>query len=75
MNIGIDMMGGDYAPAEAVKGIVLYLSEAATSAALTLIGQKDKIDELLLQHTINPERIHIVMHRRLLKCTSILPKH
>jgi len=60
MNIGIDMMGGDYAPAEAVKGIVLYLSEAATSAALTLIGQKDKINELLLQHTINPERIHIV---------------
>ena len=27
MNIGLDMMGGDFAPLEAVKGIQLYLSE------------------------------------------------
>ncbi len=26
MNIGIDMMGGDFAPLEAVKGVQHYLS-------------------------------------------------
>ena len=27
MNIGLDMMGGDFAPLEAVKGVAEFLSE------------------------------------------------
>ena len=27
MNIGLDMMGGDFAPLEAVKGVKLYLEQ------------------------------------------------
>jgi len=28
MNIGIDMMGGDFAPLEAVKGVKQYLTKS-----------------------------------------------
>jgi glycerol-3-phosphate acyltransferase PlsX len=40
MNIGLDMMGGDFAPLEVVKGISHYLSEQTSSAHLTLIGDE-----------------------------------
>ncbi len=36
MNIGLDMMGGDFAPLEAVKGVSQYLSEQNNSADLIL---------------------------------------
>ena len=60
MNIGIDRMGGDYAPLEAIKGIQLYRSETASTIALTLIGKKGTINELLLQHKISPNNIHVI---------------
>jgi len=60
MNIGIDMMGGDYAPLEAAKGILLYLSHAQANVKLTLIGQKHIIDELLHQRIIPTNNIHVV---------------
>ncbi len=28
MNIALDMMGGDFAPLEAIKGVLTYLSDA-----------------------------------------------
>ena len=34
MTICLDMMGGDFAPLEAVKGIQLYLSETEVPASL-----------------------------------------
>jgi glycerol-3-phosphate acyltransferase PlsX len=61
MTIGIDMMGGDYAPLEAVKGIALYLSNHNIPASLLLIGDKEKIDPLLEEHGIRGQGI-TVMH-------------
>jgi phosphate acyltransferase len=53
MNIGIDMMGGDYAPLEAVKSISLFLAENNSSdIQLTLIGDKAQIQPLLLLHNL-----------------------
>ena len=43
MTIGIDMMGGDFAPLEAVKGVEQYLSGHNVPAHLTLIGNKAEI--------------------------------
>ena len=60
MNIGIDMMGGDYAPLEAVKGIQLYLSDNNTSASLVLIGDSDQIEKLLTENKIISEKIKVV---------------
>jgi len=43
MRIGIDMMGGDYAPQEAVKGVALYLQSTPQNVSLTLIGDEAQI--------------------------------
>ena len=41
MNIGLDMMGGDFAPLEAVKGVAEFLQQATADIHLTLIGDED----------------------------------
>ncbi len=45
MNIGLDMMGGDFAPLEAVKGAAEFLAEVSSGIHLTLIGDEEKIKE------------------------------
>ncbi len=60
MNIGIDMMGGDYAPLEAVKGVSLYLSGHNIPATLLLIGDQPQIEKLLAEHNITGEYIRII---------------
>ena len=60
MTIGIDMMGGDFAPLEAVKGINLYLSNHNIPPALLLIGNKIQIEQLLITHKVPTENIKIV---------------
>jgi glycerol-3-phosphate acyltransferase PlsX len=47
MRIGIDMMGGDYAPQEAVKGVALYLQSTPQNVSLTLIGDEAQVQPLL----------------------------
>jgi len=51
MNIGIDMMGGDYAPLEAVKGVQHYLSTSQNH--LFCIGDETQLKELFQQHGYN----------------------
>lgn len=60
MTIGIDMMGGDYAPLEAVKGISLYLSGHPSPSTLLLTGDKEQIDALLAEHKIPLQYIKVV---------------
>jgi glycerol-3-phosphate acyltransferase PlsX len=60
MTIGIDMMGGDFAPLEAVKGIQLYLSGHNIPAELLLIGDKGSIEKILDEHKVQAERIKII---------------
>jgi glycerol-3-phosphate acyltransferase PlsX len=60
MNIGIDMMGGDFAPLEAVKGVLEYLTGVNGLANLVLIGNKDQIDPLLVEHKVDSKRLKVV---------------
>jgi glycerol-3-phosphate acyltransferase PlsX len=60
MNIGLDIMGGDYAPIEAVKGISQFLSEQTHPAHLTLVGDQQQIKELLLQYHVPGDKITVV---------------
>jgi glycerol-3-phosphate acyltransferase PlsX len=60
MRIGIDMMGGDYAPLEVVKGIKLYLSDHNVPASLALIGDQTQIEALLKEHEIAGDLIQVV---------------
>jgi phosphate acyltransferase len=59
MKIGIDMMGGDFAPLEAIKGIQHYTEEG--NAHLVLIGDEDKINPLLTEYNI-PGNKYTVVH-------------
>src|SRR5690242_19970152 len=52
MNIGLDMMGGDFAPLEVVKGVSHYLAEKNSSSHRTLIGDEMKILALLKEFQI-----------------------
>jgi glycerol-3-phosphate acyltransferase PlsX len=48
MNIGIDMMGGDFAPLEAFKGVKSYFeNKSDTSVHLTLIGDTQAVSPYL----------------------------
>ncbi|MFN3666523.1 MAG: phosphate acyltransferase PlsX [Sediminibacterium sp.] len=60
MNIGIDMMGGDFAPLEAVKGLKLYLSSGTPAASLYLIGDETLIKPLLEEHQVTSPNLHLI---------------
>jgi phosphate acyltransferase len=60
MVIALDMMGGDYAPLEAVKGVQLYLAEADAPVNLILVGKQTEIESLLTEHKISSTAISIV---------------
>jgi glycerol-3-phosphate acyltransferase PlsX len=62
MNIGIDMMGGDFAPLEAVKGLQQYLLSSATNAATNLfcIGDETIVQPLLNEYNISSPYLHLI---------------
>lgn len=60
MKIGLDMMGGDFAPLEAVKGLQLYLSGTTSPANLFLFGDEAQLKPLLEEHQIPLEAVKIV---------------
>src|SRR6476620_5501061 len=60
MNIALDMMGGDFAPIEAVKGVRLFLSKPHQHVNLILIGDEKTISGLLTENAINDINISIV---------------
>ena len=61
MNIALDMMGGDYAPLETIKGVNLFLSENnKDNVDLTLIGDENKLIPLINEYQITSENITVV---------------
>ena len=60
MTIAIDMMGGDFAPVEAVKGIAQYLSETDSPAHLLGVGDPSALNPLVAEYALSPERFTVV---------------
>lgn len=60
MNIALDMMGGDFAPLQVVKGVQQYLSGNASPAFLLLIGNETQLKTLLSEHNIPDHLVKIV---------------
>lgn len=60
MNIGLDMMGGDFSPLEAVRGVQLYLKESSSPVRLWLIGDEQQIRPLLQEYAIPAESVRVV---------------
>ncbi|TAG14107.1 MAG: phosphate acyltransferase PlsX [Sphingobacteriia bacterium] len=60
MNIGIDMMGGDFAPLEAAKGIRLFLSNDKSDVTIFCIGDEHLVKPLLEEYQISSPYLHLV---------------
>jgi glycerol-3-phosphate acyltransferase PlsX len=60
MKIALDMMGGDFAPLEAIKGVEEYLQIRNAETTLLLIGDEPAINELLEQHNISTDNLQII---------------
>ncbi len=61
MNIGLDMMGGDFAPAEAVKGVAAFFSENKEPLHLTLLGDEAQVKPLVEAAKI-PASAYTIVH-------------
>ncbi len=61
MILALDMMGGDFAPLEAVKGLQRYFSSATTSSVVYCLGNREKLEALLKEYSISTERA-VVYH-------------
>jgi glycerol-3-phosphate acyltransferase PlsX len=63
MNIGIDMMGGDFAPLEAVKGLQQYLDETKSPTAnVFCIGDETLVEAQLDEHDLSNTTSVSVIH-------------
>lgn len=60
MNIGLDMMGGDFAPQEAVKGVAQFLADAPAGITLSLVGDQERINPLLEEYGVPAGRTRVV---------------
>ena len=60
MRIGIDMMGGDFAPLETVLGAIQARKELDPRYSLVLIGDESVIREILRQNQGNESDFHYV---------------
>jgi phosphate acyltransferase len=60
MQIGLDIMGGDYAPDATIQGAILASKVLPESSRIVLIGDKHRIVETLLKNNASPEDFKIV---------------
>ncbi len=60
MRLGLDIMGGDYAPKTTVGGAVKALHVIPAEVKLVLFGDKDQIVPLLSGHGVSPDNFEIV---------------
>src|SRR5262245_35302371 len=60
MRIGVDVMGGDHAPDEILKGALAVLPKLDSDDTLVLIGRRDVIEDALRERGIRDSRVEIV---------------
>ena len=60
MKIAIDMMGGDFAPLEAVKGLQIYLSMTSRPATIFCLGNEAQLKPLFELYNIGADNVKII---------------
>jgi phosphate acyltransferase len=60
MRLGIDIMGGDYAPLETTLGAILAYKELPSDVKLVLLGDKDAIGSILQEQGIEQAAFDII---------------
>lgn len=61
ITIGLDMMGGDFAPLEAVKGAAAFFADNSHPVQLILIGKEEEIKNVISSHLL-PENLYTITH-------------
>ncbi|MCR5654027.1 MAG: phosphate acyltransferase PlsX [Lachnospiraceae bacterium] len=65
VSVAVDAMGGDYAPAEIVKGAVDAINEKE-NIKVVLLGQEDAVNAELSKYTYDKDRVEVV------NCTDVI---
>ncbi|GAB4457823.1 MAG: phosphate acyltransferase PlsX [Bacteroidales bacterium] len=60
MKLGVDIMGGDYAPLVSLQGTVMALEQLPNDVTVVLFGDAQKIQSYLNENHISDSRIEIV---------------
>jgi glycerol-3-phosphate acyltransferase PlsX len=60
MKIGIDILGGDFAPDVNLAGIALALNELPENVVITCIGDENQIKQSLIEYNIPDNKVEIV---------------
>jgi len=60
MRIGIDILGGDYAPEATVRGSILAVRELPAGSRLVLIGDETRIRSICRQENFDPSVFEII---------------
>ena len=60
LKIGLDAMGGDFAPEAAVKGAVMALNELSADSHIVLFGDEEQIKAILAAENCDSDKIEIV---------------
>ncbi|MBP3289779.1 MAG: phosphate--acyl-ACP acyltransferase, partial [Alistipes sp.] len=60
LRIGIDAMGGDFAPEVAVEGAIMALDKVGKDSRIVLFGDEARIRELLKKHKCSADKFDIV---------------
>src|SRR6188768_943865 len=60
LKLGVDIMGGDYAPRETTLGAVAALKELPADVRLVLIGNKEEILPILKEQNTSPDLFDFV---------------
>ncbi len=67
MRIGIDVMGGDNAPEEAIKGVIAASNEASSDITIVLIGNREVVLPLLVENGVKEDGFEIVHTSEVIK--------
>jgi glycerol-3-phosphate acyltransferase PlsX len=60
MKIGLDVLGGDFAPKATMQGAIMAQKDLPESDQLVLIGEKEKILWFLKEENVSPDKFEIV---------------
>lgn len=60
MKIGLDIMGGDYAPKNCLDGAILALKELPPEVKIVLIGDSEAAKKYFTENKVNPESFEYV---------------
>lgn len=60
MRIGLDIMGGDYAPMAPLQGVDLAMAVLPPGVTLCLLGDESVIREFIEQHSLPADRVEVI---------------